>query len=435
MLRKHRDVVFDIQLFKGMQYTVQADHSDFYNVRDKKLVEFKKKQVVKFSDGERIHLHVGRKFTGSLTLKANGKVMGRWKPSELDTNSYDDAPETKLAPLMVVMKNTEGSPPPGGGDPLGICENWKLAAIPKAYLESIPIGELQTHGVHEQPHPIVVVVDVNIKDAPSEVAQHFMKGGKSVIAELDTNNVATQNWLYGQLAGSAAYVKDNWSWLRNSINKTADGSFKLVKAKISYASGKARVYFTGYSKINPAFGPGGHGPGNAKIMQIYAGIGNTASSFKSMTKAIAGTLKNNALISFFFSSVLSYAEWQDDIQKDGYDLAAVIVTGLVKALIAVALVAVVVALIVFLIMFIFKAALAAIVIGVISLGLSFVANTAVELADKQLGKIATRNEKNTDGLASVVAPWLRDLGKSIGENWDYLKEKMPKDYKNLNFGK
>ena len=35
MLRKHRDVVFDIQLFKGMQYTVQADQSDFYNVRDK----------------------------------------------------------------------------------------------------------------------------------------------------------------------------------------------------------------------------------------------------------------------------------------------------------------------------------------------------------------------------------------------------------------
>ena len=29
MLRKHRDVIFEIQLFKGMTYTVEADQSDF----------------------------------------------------------------------------------------------------------------------------------------------------------------------------------------------------------------------------------------------------------------------------------------------------------------------------------------------------------------------------------------------------------------------
>jgi hypothetical protein len=38
ILRKHRDVLFDIQLFKGMGYTVHAEQSSFYDVRQKKIV-------------------------------------------------------------------------------------------------------------------------------------------------------------------------------------------------------------------------------------------------------------------------------------------------------------------------------------------------------------------------------------------------------------
>jgi hypothetical protein len=444
MLRKHRDVVFDIKLFKGMQYTIEADQSDFYNARDKKLVEFKKKQLVTFKDGERMHLHLGRNFTGSLTLKAAGKVMGRWSPSELDTNRYDDEPETKLAPLMVVMKNDQGAAPATAGtsqtagDPLGISNNWKLAAIPKSYLdEPIPLGrQLATHAAHEPPHPTVAVVDVDAKSMPARIADHFSNGGgKSGLMDIDTNDVMTRNWLYGQMTGAAAYAKDNWSWLRNSINKTADGSFKLVSAKISYATGKARVYFTGYSKMNPVFGPGGHGSGNAKILQIYAGVGSSASSFKAATMSIVGTLKANALISFIFGAATSYAEWQEDAAKDGYDLVAAWITGLIKTLVTAAIVAILVAAFVFAVIAGAKIALGALIIGGLTIGLSFVVGYGVEAVDKRIGRGVSGDPKNTDGSAYFVAPWLRDVGKAISENWDYLKSKMPIDYKDLSFSK
>jgi hypothetical protein len=446
VLRKHIDVVFDIKLFKGMQYTVEADQNDFYNARDKKLVEFKKKQLVTFKDGERLHLHVGRNFTGNLTLKAAGKVMGRWSPSELDANRYDDAPETKLAPLMVVMKNDEGATPATASanthnspdDPLGLSKSWKLSAITKAYLEEpTPLGRpTVTHAAHEPLHPTVAVVDVDAKSVPAKFAQHFAHGGgKSGLMEIDTNDVMTRNWLYGQLTGAAAYAKDNWSWLRNSINKTADGSFKLVSAKISYATGKARVYFTGYSKMNPVFGPGGHGSGNAKILQIYAGVGSSASSFKAATMSIAGTLKANALISFIFGAATSYAEWQEDAAKDGYDLAAAWITGLIKTLVTAAIVAILVAAFVFAVIAGAKIALGALIIGGLTIGLGFVVGYGVEAVDKRIGRGVSGDPKNTDGSAYFVAPWLRDVGKAISENWDYLKSKMPIDYKDLSFSK
>jgi hypothetical protein len=38
VLRKHRDVIFDIHLGNGKTYTLESTESDFYNVRDKKLV-------------------------------------------------------------------------------------------------------------------------------------------------------------------------------------------------------------------------------------------------------------------------------------------------------------------------------------------------------------------------------------------------------------
>lgn len=452
VLRKHRDVIFDIKLFKGTQYTVEADQSDFYNARDKKLVDFKKKQKVTFTDGERMHLHVGRNFTGSLILKANGKVMGHWQPSLLDITRYDDAPETKLAPLMVIMKNTDDAGTVNKtaitsaplSDPLGISQNWTLSPISRAYnLDApVPLGRPATHAAYEPPHPTVAVVDVDGKTIPehllrrlSQGIKHLSEGNTSVLADVDTDNIVTRNWLYGQLAGTAAYAKDNWSWLRNSINKTADGSFKLVSAKISYRAGKARVYFTGYSKLNPVFGPGGHGADNAKVLQIYAGVGSTASSFKSVAKSIGGTLKANALISFIFGSALSIAEWKEDVQKDRYDLAAALFSGLIKALVSAALVAIIVAAFVVFVMTLVGGTVAAITIGVLTVVLSVATGITVEIGDKALGKKLSTEGKKYDGLASIAAPWLRDMGTSLNENWDYLKSKIPQDYQNLSFSK
>ena len=446
MLRKHRDVIFEIALFKGMTYTVEADQSDFYNARDKKLVEFKKKHKVSFTDGERMHLWVARQFKGNLVLKANGKVMGRYEPGALDNTRYDDDPATKPAPLIVVLKNdpdqtAASSPSPQASamqctadDPLGIGRTWTLSPVASAYrLDFLTPMSHSTAVVVEAQHATVVVIDANEKGMPQKLLDHFASGGgKSGLADVDSNEVATRNWLYGQLAGTTAYAGDNWNWLRHSVNRQADGAFKLVKAQVSYVRGKVRIYFSGYSRMNPVFGAGGHGPGNAKVLQIYSGVGNSASTFTSVAKGIAGTFKGNALVSFIFGSAASWAEWQADAQKDGYDLAAALLMGLLKALVVAALtVAAVAALITFL-MAGLVTSVAALAVGLVTILVGLVTNFAVEAIDKRAGR-AWKGRDNSEGLAAGVAPFLRSTGTWLGENWQYLMSKLPKDYRALTF--
>jgi len=447
MLRKHRDVVIDIQLFKGMSYIVHAEKSDFYNARDKKLVEVKKKQNVTFRDGEKLHLWVGRKFEGALILKATGgNTLGRYEPNALDPVRYGEDPGEKPAPLMIVLKNTPEQPTKAIplatakaqaesqqcklGTPFE-CRLWNLSPTARLFGVDAIAPHDRNKPVSTQPeeHPVVAVVDGDAKGMPQKIFDYFSKGGgKSGLADIDSNEVATRNWLLGQLAGTAAYVGDNWNWLRHSINRQADGSFKLVSAKVSYVRGKVRIYFSGFAKNNPVFGAGGYGTGNAKILQVYAGVGQASSAFKSTTQAIAGTFKANALMSFIFGSFSSYAEWKSDAQKDGYDLAAAMLNNVIKAILAAALTVLFVAATLFILMAVLEIAVAAIVVGGITVFAGLAVYYLIEVADKKLGK-EIKGENNTDGLAGVVAPWLRNMGDQLGNLWDDLKSKMPNDYK------
>lgn len=430
-------MIFELQLFKGMTYTVEAERSDFYNARDKKLVEHRKKHSVSFKDGERLHLWVGRQFEGALVLKAAGKVIGRYEPNKLDPVRYDAEPGTKAAPLIIMMKNQpEAAPTAAQTSAPAVCKaddafmNWTLKPALNAYgLDNLTLysRERPSTPVPEQ-HATVAVVDGDDKGMPQELFDYFASGGgKSGLADVDTNEVATRNWLLGQLAGTAMYARDNWNWLRHAINRQADGTFKLVSAKVAYVRGKVRIYFAGYSANNPVFGPGGHGPGNAKILQIYAGVGQMASSFKATAQAVAGSFKGNAVISLFFGVGTSFAEWKADAQKDGYDFVATLLTGVVKTVLAAAITAAAVALLLMAAMVIVKGAVFALAVGALTILLGLAANYVVEAADKRLGK-ALEGENNGDGTAAVVAPWLRNAGKWMGEAWNYLSDKFPKDY-------
>ena len=75
VLKKHRDVIFDLNLGRGRTYRVHATESNFYNARDKKLVHVDQREVVEFRDGERTHLWVPRNFKGSLVLKCDGETL------------------------------------------------------------------------------------------------------------------------------------------------------------------------------------------------------------------------------------------------------------------------------------------------------------------------------------------------------------------------
>lgn len=425
ILRKHRDVIFHIKLGTGKNYTVESSNSEFYNARDKKLVAAGHSSKVSFQDGERLHLWITRNFEGFLCIKSEGKLVMRLKPNEVDQHAYDGDPKTKAAPIIINLGNP----------------NESRSSIPGV----TPIAKKSETSVQKYLRPpvaasvneecsVVCVVEGALKGAPDAVLTFFKKGGgKSGLVDIDPNDVATRNWLLGQLAGTAAYAGDNWSWLKETIEKKPGKWFQLVKVKAVNVRGKIRFYFSGYTKFNTVFGPGGFGPANDRIVTILAGAGKTSSSFLATVKGVAGSFKGNALVSFIFGSATAVAEWKDDAQKDGYDLTSALLMSVVKAIVAAAIVVVVVAAFVMLALALGAATVPVIVVGAVTVAAGFVINYGVESADKALGRLVTGDPKNSDGLSTAITPYLRKAGKQIEETWDYLMEKFPTDYSELTF--
>jgi hypothetical protein len=435
ILRKHRDVIFDIHLGNGKTYTLETTESDFYNARDKKLVFAGGHGKVTFKDGERMHVWVSRGFLGKLVLKSNGNVLYSVEPNEWDKHQHGEDPKEKPAPIIVAIGRDTG--PPATRKSL-IPQSSGVTPIESPV--AAPIFTTNTHAPQEIctslkmicMAPVVCVIEGTAEGIPTHLAQHFEKGGDhSGLSDIDPNHVATRNWIWGQAAGARAYVGDNWEWLRASLEKKAGSGFKLVKAQVHFARGKVRFYFSGYSNSNTMFGHGGYSPAHERIMTIFAGAGKSSSVFGATVKGIAGSFKENALVSFIFGSVTSIAEWKDDIHKDGYDLAAALIMTTIKAVVASFIITLVVAAIVWVLMIGFEVALGLIMVGIITIGVGVVANYALEAADKAAGRSLSLDPSNTDGIASSIAPWMRELSHKAQKNWSYLMEKFPKDYQEI----
>jgi hypothetical protein len=273
---------------------------------------------------------------------------------------------------------------------------------------------------------------------PAHIAEHFSKGGDhSGFSDIDPNHVATRNWIWGQIAGTGAYVKDNWEWLRASLDGKTSQGFKLVKAQVHFVRGKVRFYFSGYSNSNAVFGRGGFGPGHDRIMTIFAGAGKTTSTFGATVKGVVGTFEKIALVSFIFGTATAIAEWKDDVSKDGYDLAASLITIAIKTVITAAATTLIVAAVVCFVMMVVGAAVPIILVGAMTILTGFVANYYVEATDKLAGRTITHDQSNTDGTSSIIASWMRNIGIStqerINQNWNYLMHKMTRDYQEIIF--
>ncbi len=421
-LRKHRDVIFDLNLGKGKSYTVQATHSDFYNARDKKLIYAHRREVVTFNDGERLHLWVTRHFKGALELKCGSDTLMKLTPNEVDTLAYDDAPKTKPAPIIITL------------GPSVMSRAVPSNTVPTKPSPGSPHMPLPVAAPTDEQSSIVCVVEGTLRGMPAVVSEHFAKrGGKTGLVTIDPYETATRNWIWGQVAGTVAYAADNWSWLRASLDSKTHKGFRLVSAKAHMVRGKVRFYFSGYSKFNTIFGPGGFGPGHDRIMNIFAGAGKTTSSFAAAGKGVASTFKSCALISFLFGAATSIAEWKEDVRKDGYDLAATLIVGVAKAVISAALVAALVALFVMGVMLAGAAAVPVILIGLLTVTFGVGTSYLVEAADKSVGKAATGDAANNDGLASALAPALRRAGNSIEGAWQVLMDLYPRDYERITF--
>jgi O-antigen ligase len=152
-------------------------------------------------------------------------------------------------------------------------------------------------------------------------------------------------------------------------------------------------------------------------------------------KGMTGTVKGYAGVSFIFGAAAAYAEWKDDVQKDGYDFAAGLLMAAVKAVLVGALAVVATAVIVGLIAFVGSSAVTVLLVGGATVLAGVIFSYLIDAADKSLGKLATSDPNNTDGLAAALAPAFRRAGENIQQSWSDLMKKFPTDYKGLDFEK
>lgn len=103
LLRKRRDVVFDVHLVKGKTYTVEATGDWFYDTAKKQRVK-----STTFQDGERRHIWIGRDFKGFLVLKLGMTELLRYSMLLLDTDNHGEDPKTKPEPIILTYGAQSG---------------------------------------------------------------------------------------------------------------------------------------------------------------------------------------------------------------------------------------------------------------------------------------------------------------------------------------
>ena len=295
-LRKHRDVVFDINLSKGTNFTVEADQSDFYNARDKKIVLVSKRQKVHFADGERLHLWVGRNFKGSLILKQGNIEWGRYSPATFDSVPYGDDPKVKPEPMVIAI-GTKSAAPLGQctpTDPFGIAGNHEAQKA----LISQWIRDAQAHGTtfdylqytslnrspetSEQEYVVVTVAEVHevlpqvreslrstesIQGSPAEIFAPVSAASVLTVASEKFGETLLQNsW-----KETAGYVQEHWRRF-GQLGMTVS----IEKAKL----GKYRVVFRGRMLIRVARNAAAQGAGWAmKKKTVSAPLGTPGSAW------------------------------------------------------------------------------------------------------------------------------------------------------------
>jgi len=225
ILRKHRDVIFDINVSKDAIYTVESKF-DFYSPREKKLL-----RKASFFDGERLHVWVGREFQGCLLLKFNDAVIGQYEVNRLDTTSYGADPKTKPEPLLVVMGKQPDAEPFActTNDPFGIGRT-QLALSPiispsLAFLSKV--GSQFEYAYQQDPPEVreyVVVTEVGPEEIQPHVVKQLVSGavtGRPTELFAEPKRGSGNSTLYRALGAAAANIAGNETITSNWFKETA----------------------------------------------------------------------------------------------------------------------------------------------------------------------------------------------------------------------
>ncbi|MFC4931712.1 hypothetical protein [Massilia sp. GCM10023247] len=329
ILRKHRDVFFDINLKKDSVYTVESKH-EFYSPREKKLVK-----KATFFDGERLNIWVGREFKGRLVLKTGDAVIGEYEVTKLDNVSYGADPKNKPEPLLVIMGHKKDAETLvcTPSDPLGAAYaqlailpiidpklpflagagsnfNYAYPQQPPEVKEYAALAEVRADQI--QPEVLAKLESGAVTSHPSEIFvvpnkgdenSHLHQALGAAATYIAGNENLTSNWF----KESAGYVQENFRSLDKiamsvRIEKKAKGKYRaLIKGKPltqlvaqSLGAGKARVAHhngalgsAGTGFIDGGFGKSGKsGYGGARRIMMTA-----AENFKGGMKIqVVGTV-------------------------------------------------------------------------------------------------------------------------------------------------
>lgn len=314
ILRKHRDIILQFKMKAGSTYTVESEPNpvlraasagrphesilsqrDFYNARDKKMIEARLKQKIQFQDGEQLHLWVGREFNGVLLVKRGDEVVGRFEPNVFDAFPYGSDPKAKPAPMIVVVDSTT----PNSGT---------IRRAPES-----------TETMH------VLEVRRGLGSLPEDLADFFKKGGEETA--IDTSKLMTRNWLWAQITGTVAYLDSNKAWIRELWTQ----KFLITKVK-----DKAYIVFKGNHKLREYLKGTRYLSDNSKVVAISAGAGTLKGAHNAAWDASKGSFKGTAGWAVVFTISLDVAEWLSDYEarnprtgrpkRDFFDLGAKIFT-------------------------------------------------------------------------------------------------------------
>lgn len=389
VLRKHRDVVFDIKLGSGGSYTVESEKSHFYSERDGHLVM--PHTPIQFQDGERLHLWVARTFAGKLLLKKNGKLIAAYEPNKIDPFTCTaQNPEGKPAPLIVSIQMASG---------------MNTATSSQRSVSQELLEDMQTMHVME--------VKNQGMQTPKEILDFFASGGEETA--IDTNSVVTRNWLLGQLVGAGVYGLENQKWIRE-----LNGQRFYLKKRIR-KSGEAvyDVIFTGNHKIRELLKGTRYLADNPVVLTITNGAGTANGIRHAAWNATKSTFKKLGAVGIVFSIFTDVAEWIGDYDQidpatgkpksSVLDLMSRVGVNLVKVGIVAALTTVAMAGLAFLFTALFAAALPVTAVVAGTIVVTILVSYGMDFADKNWGVSES-------------------IKKSIQKQAAYLREKYPKDY-------
>jgi len=345
LLRKHRDVVFDIKLHAGATYTVTTTHPDrptgrFYDTKRKVNTG-----ETTFKDGESCHIWIGRNFEGSLILKQGEKEMGRLPISKMDcTKGCTDDPKDKPAPILIrihddqsIAKSMNGlsqavqvpeTPEPSkmtqsirsvrGLDALS-GDGMQIASAP------VPFSEAQAT---RQRDVLPTLHAFKIKQTsgslvPPELVEFFSSG--SIAYKWDPLHTISRNFLLAQVAGWGGYYRDSFG-----PNGPLRGFFKRLFVIVRNNSGEFMLYFQTSKQEQKLLGflltTYRARSDDVRVMTLVGGAGSMSATTRASWEAANASvnLKTMTGKAMGFAIIMDTIAWLDDKEKDRLDLLVTI---------------------------------------------------------------------------------------------------------------